>query len=99
MTQRYDEKKQTLWILSTLDSDSLFPSDELKDLSAQVRSGKLSDGREVKAVNVVFSDSGTAEYNESALGFSKIGVYVGSLDKPTVFASTLEFKTREDFGV
>lgn len=99
MTQRYDENKETLWILSNLDADSLFPAGELKQLSAQVRDGKLADGRKLKAVNVVFSNPETAEYNESALGFSKIGVYVGTLDKPTVYGSTHEFKTREDFGV
>jgi hypothetical protein len=99
MTQRYDKEKETLWILSTLDPDSLFPADELRHLSSQVRDGKLADGRTVKEVNVVFTDADTAEYNESALGFSKIGVYVGTLEDPTVYASALEFKTRDDFGV
>lgn len=99
MTQRYDEANHTLWVACDLDADSLFPSDELAQLSALKRAGKTQDGKPLAAVNIVFSDLGCAEYNASALGFSHIGTFVGALDAPQPFGDSPNFGTKNDFGM
>lgn len=99
MTQRYDSANQTLWVSCSLDADSLLPAAEISRLHAMRAAGKTPEGQVLTAVNVVFSDAGCAEYNESALSFSQIGTFVGSLDAPTPFGAPTDFGVKEDFGV
>lgn len=99
MTQRYDATTQTLWISSDLDEDSLLPSDELETLAGYLQAKKMPDGRPVGSINVVFTNRGAAEYNESALSFSRVGTFVGTLNNPSKFSDSTEFGVKEDFGV
>lgn len=99
MSQRYDSANRTLWVSCSLDADSLLPADEVSHLNAIRSAGMTPDGHSVVAVNVVFSDAGCAEYNESALSFSQIGTFVGSLDAPQPLGAATDFGVKEDFGV
>lgn len=99
MTQRYDAATKTLWISSDIDGDSLYPNQDLRTILGYLQAKQLPDGRSVGAINVVFKNRDAAEYNESALSFSRIGTFVGTLDSPTQLAEGTSFSTHEDFGV
>jgi len=94
----YDEKTKTVWVASDLDADSLLPSSETRHWSQVLSAGKLEDGREVSAVNYVFSDAESADYNSAALSFLKLGAYTGSLKSPKPLGGP-DFETKEDFGI
>lgn len=95
----YDEKTKTVWVASDLDADSLLPSAETRHWSQVLNSGELEDGRAVSAVNYVFSDAGSAEYNSAALNFLKLGTYTGSVSSPKPLGEGPGFGTKEDFGI
>ena len=97
--QRYDSATKSVWVLCDTDGDTLVPNDELRTWVAALKSGETSDGKDLSAVNYVFSDRESAEYNQQPLGFSNIGTYVGSLDNPVSLGDAPSFDTKEDFGV
>lgn len=93
---RYEAKNQTLWVLSSIDSDTLF--DELQWVKV-LKEGKF-ESETVTTINIVFSESASAEYNSQPLSFSKLGVYVGTLVRAKKYVGEdISFDSRDDFGV
>ncbi|MEC9440676.1 MAG: hypothetical protein VYE40_06240 [Myxococcota bacterium] len=97
----YDASSKVYWLFRDYDDpDTLVPNDELKAWSKVAREGKSENGDQVKEVNYIFADAGTAEYNSSALGFMKLGTYVGKIGDAKPFdGEDVSFDTREDFGM
>lgn len=100
---RYDKKHKAMWVYRKFDKPkTLVPNAELKGWVDKRNDGQTDDGQPLKAVNYVFADSQTAEYNHQPMAFSKIGVYVGDLDDHDKYQSEggePSFDTREDFGI
>ena len=97
----YDASSKVYWLYRDYDDpDTLVPNDELKAWSKVAREGKSDKGEQVKAVNYIFANAGTAEYNSSALSFVKLGTYVGKIGSAKPFdGEDVSFDTREDFGM
>jgi len=100
---RYDEETETVWVYHEFDEpQTLVPNEELRKWMTVVQEGETEDGRSVEAVNYVFADEASADYNHQALAYGNIGTYVGSLDDHEEYESpegTPEFDTKEDFGI
>lgn len=99
--ERYDKKSKTMWLFRDYDvAETLVPNEELMSWSKAVREGKTRDGQPLSAVNYVFSNGATAEYNHSALAFAGVSTHVGSLKKSVEYdEDTPTFSTREDLGM
>lgn len=101
--QRYDASTETMWVSYDFDSsDTLVPNDELRQWIKSLKEGETPDGQPLEAVNYVFSDEESAEYNHQALAYANVGTYVGSLDDHEAFEpeeGTPSFDTKEDFGI
>lgn len=98
----YDTKKKIYWLFRVYDdAHTLVPTKELHKWSEIARNGKTIDGLEVNAVNYVFANEETAEYNHPANEFAKVGTYVGTVTDATSFAGdeSYSFDAREDFGI
>lgn len=99
---KYDSKNEIMWLYRKYDDpDTLVPEDELKAWSRAARDGETPGGDPIKAVNYIFADEDTAEYNHAALAFAQLGTFVGSLRRPKSYEGDEEydFDTREDFGI
>lgn len=93
---QYDEKTKTLWIQSDADGDTLV--DEIP-WTKLLKAGEF-EGKALKTINVVFTNTEGAEYNQHPLAFSKIQTYVGSLKSPTKYdGEDVSFDTREDISM
>ena len=101
--ERYDKKSKTMWLFRDYDeAETLVPNEELTGWSKAVRQGETQSGEPLKAVNYVFANDATAEYNHSALSFAQVGTHVGTLERPEAFdggEDAPSFSTREDFGI
>lgn len=101
--ERYDEETGTVWVYYDFDDpETLVPNGELREWMAAVQKGEAEDGRDIEAVNYVFSDEASAEYNHQALAYGSINTYVGDLEDCEEYEppeGTPEFDTKEDFGI
>lgn len=95
----YDQNSKTVWVPCGLDADTLVPGSETRHWSDVLRTGALADGREVQHINYLFEDEGSAEYNQSALSFMKIGTWVGNTQSARPLAGGPAFTIQKDFGL
>ena len=96
---RYDAQTKTLWVFSTTDADTLVTQNDLQKWVKALKAQETPDGKPLSAVNYVFGNRESAEYNQQPLSFSRIGTYVGTLDAPVTLGNSPSFGTKEDMGI
>lgn len=97
----YDGGSKTLWFLRHYDDpDTLVPNDEIRAHIETLKAGQDEAGRDIAAINYVFVDRATAEYNHQPLSFTQLGTFVGDRHSHEPFDEDApSFGTREDFGI
>lgn len=99
----YDASTKTVWVAYDFDDpQTLVPNEELRKWMSVVQEGETEDGRDVEAVNYVFTDEGAADYNHQALAYGDIGTYVGTIEDCDEYEpdeGTPDFGTETDFGI